>query len=95
VITAQALRRTFSSLLDAAGVTEEVRGPLMGHAPKTVTAKHYTAAALERDRAEVEKIPIRWWVPEKDQQGTPNGGAIAEPATTRTVPHPVPAARKS
>jgi integrase len=59
-ITAQALRRAFSTLLDTAGVAENVRGRLMGHAAKSVTGKHYTAAALERDRAEVEKIPLRW-----------------------------------
>ena len=32
----------------------------MGHAAKTVTVKHDTAAALERDRAAVENIPLRW-----------------------------------
>jgi hypothetical protein len=98
-ITAQALRRSFSSLLDAAGVSEEVRGRLMGHAPKTVTAKHYTAAALERDRAEVEKIPLRWLVPREDERGTDNGGDIPEPVTTwivpDTVPQLVPAAQES
>ena len=59
-VTAQAARRTFSTMLDAAGVAEEVRGRLMGHAPRTVTAKHYTAAQLERDRAAVELIPLHW-----------------------------------
>lgn len=73
-VTAQALRRCFSSWLDAAGVSEEVRGRLMGHAAKSVTAKHYTAAAMERDRIEVEKIALRWTPPHAEQHVARNAG---------------------
>lgn len=59
-ITAQSIRRSFSTYLDAAGVHDEQRGRLMGHAAKTVTAKHYTAAQLETDRAAIETIALTW-----------------------------------
>lgn len=62
-ITAQAIRRSFATYLDAAGVTEEVRGRLLGHAAKSVTAKHYTAAAVETDRAAVNLIALVWSPP--------------------------------
>ena len=59
-ITAQAMRRCFATYLDAANVPEEQRGRLMGHAKKTVTAKHYTDEQIETDRAAVELIALRW-----------------------------------
>jgi hypothetical protein len=62
-VDARALRRCFSTWLDIAGVPEEVRGRLMGHAPKSVTAKHYTAEQVETDRAAIEKIALRWGAP--------------------------------
>jgi integrase len=59
-ITAQALRRCFATYLDAVDVPEEQRGRLLGHAKKTVTAKHYTNEQIETDRRAVELIALRW-----------------------------------
>lgn len=59
-ITAQAIRRSFSTYLDATGIHDEQRGRLMGHAAKSVTARHYTAAQLETDRAAIETIALTW-----------------------------------
>jgi hypothetical protein len=62
-IDAKALRRSFSTWLDAAGVHQEQRGRLMGHRPTTVTAKHYTAAQVETDRDAVNRIDLDFVVP--------------------------------
>jgi hypothetical protein len=59
-ITAQAMRRCFATYLDTANVPEEQRGRLMGHAKRTVTAKHYTDEQIETDRGAVERIALRW-----------------------------------
>lgn len=59
-IDAHGLRRSFATYLDAAGVPENQIGRLMGHAKKSVTAKHYTAAQVETDREAVNKIALRW-----------------------------------
>ena len=63
-LDARALRRCFSTYLDAADVPEEVRGRLMGHTPKSVTAKHYTAEQIETDRRAINRIALRWVPPE-------------------------------
>ena len=47
-ITMKSARRSFATWLHEAGVEETVVGRLMGHASKTVTGRHYTAADLER-----------------------------------------------
>lgn len=64
-LTAQAMRRSFATYLDAVGIPEEVRGRLLGHVPKTVTGKHYTAAQIETDRAAVNLIALRWAGPDE------------------------------
>ena len=53
------MRRCFATYLDTANVPEEQRGRLMGHAKRTVTAKHYTDEQVETDRAAVERIALR------------------------------------
>ena len=63
-IDSRALRRCFSTYLDAADVPEEVRGRMMGHAPRTVTAKHYTAEQIETDRRALNRLNLRWVPPE-------------------------------
>jgi hypothetical protein len=62
-VDARALRRCFSTYLDAADVPEEVRGRLMGHSRRTVTAKHYTAEQVETDRKWINRIALRWETP--------------------------------
>lgn len=62
-IDAKALRASFATWLDMAGVHEEQRGRLMGHRPTTVTAKHYTAVQVETDRAAINLIAIEFMVP--------------------------------
>lgn len=42
------LRACFSSWLASAGVDEETRGRLLGHAPRSMTSRHYTARDLTR-----------------------------------------------
>jgi hypothetical protein len=51
-----------TTYLDTANVPEEQRGRLMGHAKRTVTAKHDTDEQVETDRAAVERIAL-WWSP--------------------------------
>jgi hypothetical protein len=58
-IDSRALRRSFSTWLDA----EEVRGRLMGHARRSVTAKHYTDNQVETDRRWINRIALRWGPP--------------------------------
>jgi len=67
-VTAQALRRTFATALADAGVPLDVRQALMGHRPETVTAGSYTAAAVERYRASVNLIGLRWVQPRGEER---------------------------
>ncbi len=60
----KALRRCFATYLDAVDVPEEQRGRLLGHAKKSVTAKHYTNEQIETDRRAVEFIALRWIPPQ-------------------------------
>lgn len=50
------LRHTFSTWLASAGVAEDLRDRLMGHAPRTIGLRHYTAGDLGQLQAAVEKI---------------------------------------
>ncbi len=47
-IDAHALRRTFATLLDDAGVSPNRLGPLLGHAGKTVTDRNYIGRNLRK-----------------------------------------------
>jgi integrase len=53
------LRHCFSTWLASAGVAEELRDRLMGHAPRTVGLRHYTGVDLARLREAVETIQLR------------------------------------
>ncbi|MFA5892255.1 MAG: tyrosine-type recombinase/integrase [Actinomycetota bacterium] len=55
----RACRRSFATWLYEAGVDEETRGRLMGHAPQSVTSDHYTATVLARLSEAVARIPLR------------------------------------
>ncbi len=53
-----ACRRSFSTWLDANGVSETIVKRIMGHAPQGVTQRHYTAGNLEAMRRAVETIKL-------------------------------------
>jgi integrase len=82
-IDAKALRASFATWLDAAGVHEEQRGRLMGHAQKTVTAKHYTAAQTETDREAVNRIGLEWVEPRLVSALVP---ALVSPTPKQSIP---------
>jgi integrase len=55
-----ATRRTFSTWLDEAGVTERRVQRLLGHTSKSIAGKHYTGAELATLLEDVKKLPLRW-----------------------------------
>lgn len=55
------LRRNFSTALDRAGIPDGLKDRLMGHAPKSIRQKHYTAPDLERMFQAVQQIPVPGW----------------------------------
>lgn len=59
-LTFHALRRTFSTRLDAAGVPGELADRLLGHAPKSMRERHYNAIDLKRMASAVESA---WELP--------------------------------
>lgn len=56
--TIHSLRRTFLTLLNLAGVTDNLQGRLAGHAKKTVTARHYVARDMPLLYEAVLKLPL-------------------------------------
>ncbi len=57
-VTFKATRASFATWLDEAGVPEQVRKRLMGHAVRDVTEKHYTVRELEQLARAVATIEI-------------------------------------
>lgn len=57
-ITFQALRRTFMSMLNEAGVQFEHIRALAGHSSKGVTDKHYVQKNIKRFHTEIKKLPL-------------------------------------
>lgn len=57
-MTFHCLRRTFLTLLNEAGVSEQMIAALAGHGSKTVTDKHYVARSLGRYMEAILKLPI-------------------------------------
>jgi integrase len=57
-IVFHSLRASFASYLHAAGVPEDARKRLMGHAATDVTSAHYTAKDVEALRPHVESIRL-------------------------------------
>ncbi len=53
-----ATRRSFSTWLDAAGVSNELIDRMMGHSGRTVRQRHYTAADLQAMQRAVETITL-------------------------------------
>jgi len=51
-------RKSFVSSLNAAGVDDDLRQILMGHARKGVTNRHYTAKELQRLKDAVATLPL-------------------------------------
>lgn len=60
------LRRNFSTALDRAGISDGLKDRLMGHAPKSVRQRHYTAPDLQRMFQAVQQIPVPGWVSAPD-----------------------------
>jgi hypothetical protein len=54
----KATRASFATWLDEAGVSEQVRKRLMGHALRDVTEKHYTVREMEQLARAVAMIAI-------------------------------------
>lgn len=64
-ITNHATRRTYATMLDAAGVQESLIKALLGHKAVGVTDKHYIARHVERFRAAVNSITFPGMTVEK------------------------------
>lgn len=57
-LTFHALRRSFATWLDAAGVSHEVIERLMGHEPRSVLGRHYAAGNLDVLREAIGRIKL-------------------------------------
>ena len=55
----RATRSSFATWLEEAGVSEQVRKRLMGHAVRDVTERHYTVREVEQLAQAVRTIPVR------------------------------------
>lgn len=76
------LRHSFSTWLADAGVPSDMRSTLLGHAGKSVEARHYTAATLSRMAIAVEQVPLRWptmfvRASEGIDEGASNGATVS------------------
>ena len=59
-LTFHALRRSFASWLNAAGVPDEIISALLGHSPRGTARKHYTEQDLPILAEHVAKIRLVW-----------------------------------
>ncbi len=92
-ITAKSMRRSFATWLHEAGVEESVIGRLMGHAAKSVTGRHYTAADLARLYEAVCRIELRREPPARPADdasgGVPGANGPAMAPETSCVASPM------
>lgn len=82
------LRHCFSTWLASAGVPEELRDRLMGHAPRSVGLRHYTARDLEQLQTAVETIELSQKLSQPEEKKVVEEQKAEElpgaPETTRT-----------
>lgn len=86
--TFHATRRTFSRLLGDLGVTPEVVGMLDGHAPKSVTERHYMGRSLETMARAVAALELT--LPERAGVASKASGRPAESSPESSQPETAP-----
>ncbi len=80
-----ALRRTFATRLQIAGVPEDIRKRLMGHAASGVTGKHYTADDLRTLQRAVEATLTRV---DDDALGEGDAAGVSSPVSSPSLSQP-------
>jgi integrase len=83
-VTFHATRRTFSSLMNAVGVTDTESGAMMGHAGTSIIAKHYIDRDFPRLASLVALHPLTF-SPSAPRVRTSSGGAHASALSARDI----------